>query len=71
MKCVNCDVGGSREDKKFAKSHPASSNLCPLYINARGKLMETTSGVTKDQKNLYTTRAWEDLKMKRYGGLVR
>ena len=70
MKCVNCDVGGSKEDKKYAKSHPASSNLCPHYVNARGRLMENTSGVTKERKNSYLTRAWEDLKIKRRGGLV-
>jgi hypothetical protein len=70
MKCVNCDVGGSKEDKRYAKSHPASSNLCPHYVNARGRLMENTSGVTKERKNSYLTRAWEDLKVKRRGGSV-
>ena len=70
MKCVNCDVGGSKEDKKFAKSHPASGNLCPHYVNARGRLMENTSGVSKERKNEYLTRAWEELKVKRRGVLA-
>ena len=70
MKCVNCDVGGSKEDRRYAKSHPASSFLCPHYVTAKGRLMENTSGVTKERKNGYLTRAWEDLKVKRRGGSV-
>jgi hypothetical protein len=70
MKCVNCDHGGSREDKRHAQSHPASSSMCPFYVNAKGRLMESTSGVTKQEKNMYLTRAWEDLRGKRLGGLV-
>ena len=69
MKCVNCDHGGSREDKRHAKSHPASSSMCPFYINAKARLMESTSGVTKQEKNVYQTRAWEDLRGKRLGRL--
>jgi hypothetical protein len=69
MKCVNCDHGGSREDKRHARSHPASSSMCPFYINAKARLMESTSGVTKEEKNVYQTRAWEDLRGKRLGRL--
>ena len=70
MKCVNCDHGGSKEDKRHAQSHPASSSMCPFYINAKGRLMESTSGVTKEEKNMYLTRAWEDLRGKRLGRLA-
>ena len=70
MKCVNCEGGGSKEDRRHAKSHPASSSLCPSYVAARARLMGATSGVTIEQKNAYLTRAWEDLKLKRRGGLV-
>ena len=70
MKCVNCDGGGSKEDKRHAKSHPASSSLCPSYVSARARLMGSTSGVTAEQKNAYLTRAWEELKVKRRGGSV-
>ena len=69
MKCVNCEQGGSKEDKRHARSHPASSSMCPFYINAKARLMETTSGVTKEEKNVYQTRAWEDLRGKRLGRL--
>ena len=70
MKCVNCEVGGSKEDRRFAKSHPASSSLCPSYVSARARLMGSTSGVTPEQKNAYLTRAWEELRVKRRGGSV-
>jgi hypothetical protein len=69
MKCINCEHGGSKEDKRHAKSHPASSSMCPFYINAKARLMESTSGVTKEEKNFYQTRAWEDLRGKRLGRL--
>jgi len=70
MKCANCDQSG-KEDKRHAKTHPASSGLCPFYINARARLMETTSGITSEEKNVYLTRAWEDLRTKRFGRLAR
>ena len=68
MKCVNCEGGGSKEDRRHAKTHPASSSLCPSYVSARARLMGSTFGVTMEQKNVYLTRAWEDLKLKRRGG---
>ena len=67
MKCVNCENSGSKEDKRHAKSHPASSGLCPFFVNAKAKLMETTSGVAVEEKNGYLTRAREDLRRKRLG----
>ena len=70
MKCVNCEAGGSKEDRRYAKSHPASSSLCPSYVSARARLMGSTCGVSVEQKNAYLTRAWEDLKQKRRGGSV-
>ena len=70
MKCVNCEVGASKEDRRHAKSHPASSSLCPSYVLARARLMSSTSGVSMEQKNAYLTRAWDDLKLKRRGGSV-
>ena len=69
MKCVNCEVGGSREDKKYAKTHTASSMWCPSYINERARLMERTSGVGKEEKNMYWTRTKEELHRKRLGRL--
>lgn len=71
MVCVNCNNSSSREDKRHSKTHMASSALCPYYINERGRLMERTSGVTKEEKNGYRTRALEDLRIKRLGGSVR
>ena len=71
MVCVNCNNSGSREDKRYAKTHMASSALCPYYINERGRLMDRTSGVTKEEKNGYRTRAMEDLRTKRLGGSGR
>ena len=68
MKSVNCEGGGSKEDRRHAKTHPASSSLCPSYVSARARLMGSTFGVTMEQKNAYLTRAWEDLKLKRRGG---
>ena len=70
MKCANCDHSGSKEDKRHAKSHPASSNLCPFYVNAKARLMDTTSGVAAEEKNVYLTRAREDLRRKRLGRLA-
>ena len=69
MKCVNCEVGGSREDKKYANTHTASSMWCPSYINERARLMERTSGVSKEEKNMYWTRTKEELYKKRLGRL--
>lgn len=71
MMCVNCNGSSSREDKRHSKSHLASSTLCPFYVNERTKLMERTSGVTKESKNMYRTRAMEELRLRRSGGLVR
>ena len=69
MKCVNCAVGGSREDKKYARTHTASSMWCPSYINERARLMERTSCVSKEEKNLYWTRTKDELHRKRLGRL--
>ena len=71
MMCVNCNGSSSREDKRHSKSHLASSTLCPFYVNERTKLMERTSGVTKESKNMYRTRAMEELRLRRSGGLAR
>ena len=71
MKCVNCEVGGSREDKKYAKTHTASSMWCPSYINERARIMERTSTVSKEEKNHYLTRTREELLRKRFGRLAR
>ena len=70
VKCVNCEIGGSREDKKYAKTHTASSMWCPSYINERARLMERTSCVSKEEKNVYWTRTKEELLRKRLGRLV-
>ena len=71
MKCANYEQSGGKEDKRHAKTHPASSGLCPFYVNARARLMETTSDVTSAEKNVYLTRAWDNLRTKRLGRLVR
>ena len=71
MKCVNCDVGGSREDRKYARTHTASSMWCPSYINERARIMERTSTVSKEEKNQYLTRTREELLRKRLGRLAR
>lgn len=71
MMCVNCHCSSNKEDKRHSKSHLASSTLCPFYVNERAKLMERTAGVTKESKNVYRTRAMEELRQKRLGGLVR
>ena len=70
LNCVNCQKSNSREDRRHSRSHLASSTLCPFYINERTKLMERTSGVKKESKNGYRTRAMEELKRRRSGGLV-
>ena len=71
LQCVNCHSSGSREDRRHSKTHLASSTLCPFYINERAKLMEKTSGVSKDTKKGYRTRALEELRIKRLGGSGR
>ena len=71
LNCINCQKSSSREDRRHARSHLASSTLCPFYINERTKLMEKTSGVKKETKNGYRTRAMEELKRRRLGGLGR
>ena len=50
MKCANYEQSAGKEDKRHAKTHPVSSGLCPYYVNARARLMETTSGVTSAEK---------------------
>ena len=71
MVCVNCKNSSSREDKRYSRTHMASSTLCPYYINERGRLMERTSGVSKEEKNGYRTRALEELRTRRLGGSGR
>ena len=71
LKCTNCHGSGSREDRRHSKTHLASSTLCPFYINERGKLMDRTAGISKETKNVYRTRAMEELRIKRLGGLGR
>ena len=68
LNCINCHNSGSREDRRHSKTHLASSTLCPFYINERGKLMDRTAGVSKETKNVYRTRAMEELRIKRLGG---
>ena len=69
LNCANCQRSNNREDRRHARSHLSSSTLCPFYINERTKLMERTSGVKKESKNGYRTRAMEELKRRRLGGL--
>jgi hypothetical protein len=69
LNCVNCQKSNSREDKRHSRSHLASSTLCPFFINERTKLMERTSGVKKEAKNGYRTRAMDELRRRRTGGL--
>ena len=69
LNCVNCQKSSSREDRRHSRSHLASSTLCPFYIHERTKLMEKTSGVKKEAKNGYRTRAMEELRRRRLGGL--
>jgi hypothetical protein len=71
LRCINCHSSGSREDRRHSKTHLASSTLCPFYINERGKLMDRTAGVSKETKNVYRTRAMEELRIKRLGGSGR
>ena len=71
LNCANCQRSHNREDRRHARSHLASSTLCPYYINERTKLMEKTSGVKKETKNGYRTRAMEELKRRRLGGSGR
>ena len=71
LRCINCHGSGSREDRRHSKTHLASSTLCPFYINERGKLMDRTAGVSKETKNVYRTRAMEELRIKRLGGSGR
>ena len=70
IKCVNCAEGTGKEDKRHAKTHTASSTLCPYYINEKARLMERTDGVGKEAKNVFLTRSWAELRRRRYGGLA-
>eukprot|EP00116_Pleurobrachia_bachei_P001282 sb/3461544/ len=43
INCANCQKSNGREDRRHARSHLASSTLCPFFINERTKLMERTN----------------------------